>query len=87
MQSTLGEGYKAVKSLLNQGRKWSGFSGTPCQVEGLMHYLGKEYDNLITVDVVCRAVPSPMVFNKYVELQNNRLGSTVTNVRFRDKHY
>lgn len=86
MQSTLGEGYKAVKSFLNQGRMVC-FSGTPCQVEGLMHYLGKEYDNLITVDVVCRAVPSPMVFNKYVELQNNRLGSTVTNVRFRDKHY
>ena len=63
------------------------FSGTPCQVEGLKHYLGREYDNLITVDVVCRAVPSPMVFKKYLEYQSIQLGAPIVSVRFRDKHY
>lgn len=63
------------------------FSGTPCQVEGLKRFLGKDYENLITVDVVCRAVPSPMVFSKYLELQEKKLGSKVQDVRFRDKHY
>ncbi len=86
MQSNISLIYKDVKHFLNQGRMVC-FSGTPCQVEGLINYLGKEYNNLITVDVVCRAVPSPMVFKKYIELQNKRLNSTVTNVRFRDKYY
>ena len=63
------------------------FSGTPCQVEGLKRFLGKEYENLITVDVVCRAVPSPLVFSKYLELQERKLGSKVQNIRFRDKYY
>lgn len=87
MQSYISEDvFKTVKGFLKQGR-YVCFSGTPCQVEGLRHYLGKEYENLIIVDVVCRAVPSPMVFQKYMQLQEKRLGASITNVRFRDKHY
>lgn len=63
------------------------FSGTPCQIEGLKKYLGKNYENLITVDVVCRAVPSPLIFRKYVEYQEKKLSDTIRTVRFRDKHY
>lgn len=86
IQSIMGSAFRSVKSFLKEGRMVC-FSGTPCQVEGLKHYLGKEYDNLITVDVVCRAIPSPMVFKKYIELQNKRFGSTVVDVTFRDKYY
>lgn len=86
VQSFIGGTLNHVKSFLRQG-KMVCFSGTPCQVEGLKRFLGKEYENLITVDVVCRAVPSPMVFSKYLELQERRLGSKVRNIRFRDKHY
>lgn len=32
------------------------FSGTSCQVAGLKKYLGKEYDNLFCVDIVCHGV-------------------------------
>lgn len=81
-----GDTLNDVKSFLRQG-KLVCFSGTPCQVEGLKRFLGKNYDNLITVDVVCRAVPSPMIFSKYIELQEKRLGSKIRFVRFRDKHY
>lgn len=63
------------------------FSGTPCQIEGLKKYLGKDYEKLLTVDVVCRAVPSPLIFRKYVEYQEKKLSDTIRTVRFRDKHY
>ena len=63
----MGEGtHRQIKSFLEQGRLVC-FSGTPCQIEGLKNFLKKDYDNLITVDVVCRAVPSPLIFRKYVE--------------------
>lgn len=37
-------------------------SVTPCQIAGLLNHMGKANDNLYCVDVVCRAVPSPMAF-------------------------
>lgn len=81
-----GDVYRQVKSFLEQGR-FVCFSGTPCQIEGLKNYLGRDFEQLITVDVVCRAVPSPMIFQKYLEYQQDRFDETVTAVCFRDKHY
>lgn len=87
VQSYVGGGaHKQVKSFLDQG-KIVCFSGTPCQIEGLKNYLKKDYENLITVDVVCRAVPSPLIFRKYVEYQEKKMSDTIRTVRFRDKHY
>lgn len=71
---------------MNQG-KLVCFSGTPCQIEGLKNYLKQDYENLISVDVVCRAVPSPLIFRKYVEYQEKKLADHIKMVRFRDKHY
>lgn len=42
---------------------------------------------MITVDVVCRAVPSPLIFRKYVEFQEQVLTAKIKTVRFRDKYY
>ncbi|WP_036609255.1 Coenzyme F420 hydrogenase/dehydrogenase, beta subunit C-terminal domain [Oribacterium sp. P6A1] len=90
IQSFVGEGTpKQVKSFLEQG-KYVCFSGTPCQVEGIKQYLdAKKVDqtNLILVDVVCRAVPSPLIFRKYLEHQEKKNSEHITSVRFRDKHY
>ena len=86
IQSYMGDTYNKVKSFLNQD-KLVCFSGTPCQVEGLIHFLGKEYNNLITVDVVCRAVPSPMVFSKYLDFQRKRMGDEIKTVRFREPSF
>lgn len=77
---------RQVKSFLNQGRTVC-FSGTPCQIEGLRNYLVKDYENLVTVDVVCRAVPSPMIFRMYVEYQQKKFADKIQAVRFRDKYY
>lgn len=66
LQSVMGESYKKASSFLKEGRKVL-FSGTPCQISGLYHYLRRDYDNLLTVDVVCHGVPSPLVWRKYLE--------------------
>lgn len=63
------------------------YSGTPCQIEALLQFLQKDYKTLITVDVVCRAVGSPLVLRKYIEMQRKILGQEIKNLRFRDKYY
>lgn len=65
VQSIVGNTYVEVREFLKQGRKVL-FSGTPCQIAGLKKFLRKEYDNLLTVDVVCHGVPSPLVWREYI---------------------
>jgi coenzyme F420-reducing hydrogenase beta subunit len=87
VQSKTGKTFSDVKSFLQQNRLVC-FSGTPCQIEGLFHYLGKKNDeNLILVDVVCHAVPSPKVWEKYLEIQRTKYEDGITDIRFRDKYY
>lgn len=85
VQSYIGESYVLAETFLKSGRTVM-FTGTPCQIAGLKKYLRKEYDNLLTVDVVCHGVPSPMVWRKYLEELTCREGAfTVTSINFRDK--
>lgn len=81
LQSVIGDTYSEAKQFLNSGRKVL-FSGTPCQIAGLKNYLGKDYENLLTLDIVCHGVPSPMVWKKYLE---SLAIMPVTDVSFRDK--
>lgn len=69
VQSDVNNTYRQAKKCLKENRLVC-YSGTPCQIAGLKKYLGRDYENLITVDVVCRAVPSPFVWKKYVEVFN-----------------
>ena len=66
IQSRIGNCFKQTKDYLKQGRKVL-FIGTPCQISGLMHFLGKEYMNLYTVDFICHGVPSPGIFKWYLQ--------------------
>lgn len=85
VQSFLGDTFKQVKDLLNDNRIVC-FSGTPCQIEGLKKFLQKDYKNLITVDVMCHAVPSPLVWKKYLNYEASKLkGKKIKKVLFRDK--
>lgn len=65
VQSWIDDNFKKAESFLKEGRKVL-FSGTPCQIAGLKHYLRKEYDNLLTVDFICHGVPSPMAWRSYL---------------------
>ena len=86
VQSDVNSTYTQAQNYLKRG-KIVCYSGTPCQIAGLKKFLGREYENLITVDVVCRAVPSPFVWSKYVELFKNKYGDKIDHFRFRDKVY
>lgn len=86
VQSNLGQIFRDVKKHLEAGTFVS-FTGTPCQIAGLKSFLNKDYDNLVTIDLVCHGVSSPLLFRKYVEYMESRYGSKVTDVRFRNKTY
>ena len=61
------------------------FSGTPCQIEGLNAFLGKDYDNLITSDIICHGVTSKKLFNDYLKAVEKRDNIIITDYLFRDK--
>ncbi len=86
VQSDLGNSYKNIKTTLDEGGKVC-FSGTYCQVAGLKSYLGKTYPELITVDLVCAGVLSPLLWEKYRDSQENAFNSKLTSVNFRNKTY
>ena len=85
VQSEIGNCYCEIKEHLNRG-KLVCFSGTSCQVEGLKNYLRKNYENLILVDVVCRAVPSPLIWKKYLDMRQRQYRD-ISRIMFRDKYY
>ena len=87
VQSEIGDCYCQAKKYLDEGRMVL-FSGTPCQIEGLLGFLrGKIYKNLVLLDLVCRGIPSPAVLNSYISAQRQLIGGEFTNVLFRDKFY
>lgn len=66
VQSNTRNVYAETKYKLEAGDKVL-FTGTPCQVAGLLAFLSKEYDNLLTMDVICHGVPSPGMWRKYLD--------------------
>lgn len=84
IQSKLGNTFKNVKLDLDTGKRVL-FSGTSCQVAGLKRYLGKEYNNLFCVDIVCHGVPSKKVWNAYLRWKEEKNHSKVVKVDFRNK--
>lgn len=84
IQSKLGDTCKNVRKDLTNGRIVL-FTGTSCQVAGLKQYLGKEYENLLCVDIVCHGVPSPKVWDEYLHWQEEKNTARVLKVDFRNK--
>ncbi len=66
LQSQIGNTYIKAKEFLIQG-KYVLFSGVPCQIAGLHKFLGKTYEKLLTIDIICHGVPSPKVWNMYLK--------------------
>lgn len=83
-QSRIDGAYYEARKLLKQGR-WLLFTGTPCQVAGLKGYLRHDYETLLTCDLLCRGVASPMLFKEWLDFVQSRLGKTVTDYHHRDK--
>lgn len=85
LQSNTDGVYRDVRQQVKTGRKTL-FCGTPCQVAGLMSFLGqKDYPNLITVGVVCHGVPSQQSFDKYIREIEEEKKVKVFDCNFRSK--
>lgn len=76
--------FREIKELLTLNRPVL-FCGTPCQIEGLLHYLNKPYENLFTIDFICHGVPSPKAWQEYIKFQEKAFSSKVVSASFRDK--
>lgn len=61
------------------------FCGTPCQVAGVRGYMGRDYDNLLLVDLVCHGVGSPLVFGQCMEETGKYFSRRVVGYDFRVK--
>ena len=86
VQSDLGNIFQDIKKELKEGTTIL-FSGTPCQVAGLLSFLRKKPDNLLCVDFVCRGVPSPGLWDNYVKYMENKYSSKIVGARFKHKTY
>lgn len=83
LQSSTANTYRETKIFLEKGERVL-YSGCPCQIAGLLRFLGKEYDNLYTVDLLCHGVPSPKLFKEHL---NNSFGGVenIAEVEFRSR--
>lgn len=89
VQSFVGRTFQEVKDYLAIG-KIVLYSGTPCQISGLKSYLSQKkcnVSNLITIDLVCHGVPSPIVFKSYLKYLEDTYQSKLKAFSFRDKKW
>ena len=84
VHSKLNDIFKQIKKDL-ENDKWVLFSGTPCHVAGLVKYLRKKYNKLLLIDIICHGVPSPKIFEEYLNFLENRYKGKIENFNFRNK--
>ena len=84
VQARMATAYADAKRFLIEGRKVL-FSGTPCHIAGLHHFLRKPYGNLLTVDIICHGTPSPKVWSRYLDEVVTAGRKAIHDVQFRNK--
>ena len=82
VESSVRYAFREIKAKLDEGR-YVLFCGTPCQVAGLMRYLNREYDHLLTADFACGGLTSHRVYQEYISYLEQRFHSKVCAVNFR----
>lgn len=83
VRSDLKNSFVEVKEMLKD--KMVLFTGTPCQCQALRSFLGKDYTNLLTCDIICHSNPSPKVFKLYKEYLERKYSKRIKNIYFRTK--
>lgn len=76
--------YLRIRELLRNGEKVL-ICGLPCQIAALKAFLSKDYDNLITIDLICRYINSPLAYRKYLDTLENEFGSRVAYIKAKNK--
>ncbi len=84
IQSDLNGSFLKVKEILLSDKRVL-FVGTPCQVSALNNFLGKSYENLLTVDFICHGVPSNKMFKSYKETVEKKTDGKMIEFNFRVK--
>lgn len=86
IQSSTKNTFKEVQEDLKKGKHVL-YTGTSCQIAGLKGLLqNQNLDHLYCIDIVCHGVPSPIIWQDYVNFLEKKLNATCTNVDFRDKN-
>lgn len=86
LQSSLEGFFVRVRELVKAGEKVL-VCGTPCQMAALRAFLGRDYDNLVIADFICRGINSPKVMRKYLDTFEERYGSPVVYSKAKSKEY
>lgn len=84
VQSNINNTFFEAKKYLDDGEKVL-YSGTGCQIAGLINFLGRKYENLYTVEVACHGVPSSGLFEKYLTWFQEKEGKKIKSFTFRNK--
>jgi len=84
VQSDLGNSFETILKFLKENRLVL-FTGTPCQVAALHSFLGKEYDNLITMDFVCVGVGDKKFLEAFLNHYEQKYKSKIVDFKFRFK--
>ncbi len=82
VQSDIKETYLEAEAVLKKEKPVL-FTGVPCQIEGLKSYLGKEYKNLYTIDLICHGVGAPGIWEKYLDVFHKK--KEIKEINFKNK--
>lgn len=83
LQSDLQQTFSEIRQYLKDGR-WVYFVGVGCQVAGLKSFLRKEYDTLVTSDLVCHGTPSQQMFDWHLDYLRQKEKGEIISYSFRD---
>lgn len=86
LQSNAEGFYKRVREILNSGEQVL-VCGVPCQMAALRSFLGKDYKNLMIVDLICLGVNSPKVWRKYLDYIEEKYKSKIVYTENKSKEY
>lgn len=84
VSSAIEDTFIEIRDALKEGRK-ALFCGCPCQVAGLKAFLRKDYDGLLTIDLICHGQGSPSVFEACMRNLSNQFGDEIQQYEFRAK--
>lgn len=87
IQSDMGDIIESIKNDLKSDRKVL-FSGTPCQVAGVISCIPQKYtNNLYTCDLICHGVPSKKIFFDFLKYLEKIHNKKIKEFNFRDKKF
>ena len=83
-QSDTRDFYKEVNRLVTSGEKVL-VCGSPCQMAALRRFIGRDCDNLVILDYICKSITSPLFYQKYLDYWERKAGSKLVSFKFKDK--